>query len=75
MKENELIVEHEYLGGRGVRVEYGVLRRRKILKIHPNGLITYYEIKRIKNGVKAIMRTISAKAFCKWAIKDVSSKE
>lgn len=57
-------------------MDYGVMKRREIFKIYRDeGVVTYCELNGVKNGILAKMKTISIKAFLKWATRDITSKD
>ncbi|MFT0806374.1 hypothetical protein U0W77_11280 [Avibacterium paragallinarum] len=74
LKEKDLIEDHEYIS-KNARIIYGVLNKRKILKINKEmGCVTYCEFKGLRHsiGVTAIMKTISIKSFLRWAVVDIT---
>lgn len=75
MKESELFEKHGYVSN-NVTVSYGVVRKRVIVSIdRKKGYVTYFEVKGVKDGVKATMKTISIKSFLNWAVADITCEE
>ncbi|EHK89839.1 hypothetical protein [Aggregatibacter actinomycetemcomitans] len=75
LKEIDLIEDHEYVS-KNVTVAYGAINKRRIFKVdHIQGYVTYCDIKHLRNGMKASVRTVSIKSFLKWACADITRKD
>ncbi|MEG9490736.1 hypothetical protein [Mannheimia indoligenes] len=75
LKESDLIEGHKYVSDK-IKIVNGVMNKREIFKLYcDEGLVTYCELKGRKNGILATMKTVSIKAFLKWAKLDVTPKE
>lgn len=75
MKESELVEEHGYVSN-NVTVSYGVVSKRVIVSINrKEGCVTYFDVKGVKGGVKATMKTVSIKSFLNWAVLDITCED
>ncbi|WP_308571079.1 hypothetical protein [uncultured Haemophilus sp.] len=75
LKESDLLEYHDYVSN-NVKIYRGnLVSWRRIFKVnHANESVTYCEMKRIKDGFKATLKTISIKAFLRWAATDVTKE-
>ncbi|OOF65160.1 hypothetical protein [Rodentibacter sp. Ppn85] len=76
LKESDLIEDHDYVSKNAKIYKTHLISWRRIFKVnHTQGYITYCEMKWLKNGFKATLKTISIKSFLRWAVADVTPKE
>ena len=75
LKESDLLEDHDYVSN-NVKIYRGnLVSWRRIFKVNrANESVTYCKMKWLKNGLKATLKTISIKAFLKWAVADVTKE-
>ena len=74
LKESDLIKEHRYVS-KSPKVKYGFVTERRIFEVNfTEGYVVYCEVKRVKDGLKATVKTVSTLSFLRWAGKDITKK-
>lgn len=75
LKESDLIEDHRYIS-KSSKVKHGILTERRIFKVNfVESYVVYCEVKGVKGGLQAKVRTISISSFLRWAEKDITNKE
>lgn len=75
LKESDLIEDHDYVSKNAKRYKGSLISWRRIFKInHAQEYVTYCEMKWLKDGLRATLKTISIKSFLKWAVADVTKE-
>lgn len=75
LKESDLIEDHDYVSKNVKRYKGSLISWRRILKVnHAKEYVTYCEMKWVKDGLRATLKTISIKSFLKWAVADVTKE-
>lgn len=74
LKESDLIKDHRYVS-KSPKVRHGILTERRIFEINfTEGYVVYCEVKGVKGGLKATIKTVSILSFLRWAGKDITKK-